>query len=345
MAGASYKKAGVDVEAGDRVAAAAKAAARATIRREVVAGVGGFGALFRLPAGYKKPLLAISTDGVGTKLRVALMAKRHDTIGIDLVAMSVNDVLTLGAEPLAFLDYYVTDRLQPAVATEVLRGIARGCKLAGCSLIGGETAEHPGCFMPGEYDLAGFVVGVVEADEVVDGRRIVPGDVILGLPSNGLHSNGFSLVRQLCFERGRLSLRVRPPEIKVPLVEELLRPTRIYVPQVRALPRGVVKGMAHITGGGITGNLPRILPAGCVATVRYGSWPVPGVFRLLQRLGSMPDGEMLRTFNMGIGFMLVVGQRDADRVLATLRRKREKAYIVGEVTRQRGRRSEAIAFV
>ncbi|MBI3783384.1 MAG: phosphoribosylformylglycinamidine cyclo-ligase [Deltaproteobacteria bacterium] len=345
MAGASYKRAGVNIEAGDRVAAAAKAAARATIRREVVAGVGGFGALFRLPTGYKKPLLAISTDGVGTKLRVALMAKRHDTIGIDLVAMSVNDVLTLGAEPLAFLDYYVTDRLQPAVATEVLRGIARGCKMAGCSLIGGETAEHPGCFLPGEYDLAGFVVGVVEQDDVIDGRRIAPGDVILGLPSNGLHSNGFSLVRHLCFERGKLSLRARPPELEVTLGEELLRPTRIYVSQVRALPRGIVKGMAHITGGGITGNLPRILPPGCVANVRVGSWPIPGVFRLLQRLGSISDGEMLRTFNMGIGFMMVVAPRDADRVLATLRRKREKVYVVGEVSRRDRRQREAIAFV
>jgi phosphoribosylformylglycinamidine cyclo-ligase len=335
----------VDIVAGDRVAAAAKAAARATLRPEVVAGVGGFGALFRLPTGYKKPLLVASTDGVGTKLRVALMAKKHDTIGIDLVAMSVNDVLTLGAEPVAFLDYYVTDRLQPEIATDVLRGIAHGCKLAGCSLIGGETAEHPGCFLPGEYDLAGFVIGVVEANKVVDGRRIVPGDVVIGLPSNGLHSNGFSLVRQLCFERARLSLRARPPELKVPLAEELLRPTRIYVSIVRALPVGAVKGMAHITGGGVTGNLPRVLPSGCAVNVRLGSWPVPPVFGLLQRLGALSRDEMLRTFNMGVGFALVVGRRDVGPVLAALKRKRERAYVIGEVVRAKRGQAADVTYI
>jgi phosphoribosylformylglycinamidine cyclo-ligase len=337
----SYRKAGVSIAAGDRVAAAAKAAARVTRRPEVVAGVGGFGALFRIPKGYRHPLLVTSTDGVGTKLRIALMMKRHDTIGIDLVAMNVNDILTLGAEPVAFLDYYVTDKLQPRIAAAVLKGIARGCQLAGCSLIGGETAEHPGCFLPGEYDLAGFTVGVVEEDKVVDGRRIVPGDVIIGLPSSGLHSNGYSLVRHICFDVARLSLRARLPELRVPLGEELLRPTRIYVPIVRALPRGAVKGMAHITGGGISGNLPRILPRGCAAHVRLDSWPVPGIFSLLQRLGSVQRDEMFRTFNMGIGFVLVVGARQADTVLAALKRQRERAYVIGEITRgRRGRPSE-----
>ncbi len=329
----SYRQAGVSIAAGDRVAAAARAAARATLRSEIIAGVGGFGALFRIPEGYRRPLLVTSTDGVGTKLRVALMMKRHDTIGIDLVAMNVNDILTLGAEPVAFLDYYVTDRLRPRVAEAVLKGIARGCRLAGCSLIGGETAEHPGCFIPGEYDLAGFTVGVVEADELVDGRRIVPGDAIIGLRSSGLHSNGYSLVRHLCFERARLSLRARPPELRVPLGAELLRPTRIYVPIVRALPRRIVKGMAHITGGGITGNLPRILPEGCTARIRLGSWRIPGIFALLQRLGGVRRDEMFRTFNMGIGFILVVGARQTDDVLAALEDRGERAGVIGTVTR------------
>jgi phosphoribosylformylglycinamidine cyclo-ligase len=299
--------------------------------------VGGFGALFRIPKGYRHPLLVTSTDGVGTKLRIALMMKRHDTIGIDLVAMNVNDILTLGAEPVAFLDYYVTDRLQPAVAAAVLKGIARGCRLAGCSLIGGETAEHPGCFMPGEYDLAGFTVGVVEEDEVVDGRRIVPGDAIIGLRSSGLHSNGYSLVRHVCFDRARLSLLVRPPELRVPLGVELLRPTRIYVPIVRSLPRGIVKGMAHITGGGITGNLPRILPGGCDARIRPGSWPVPGVFALVQRLGGVQRDEMFQTFNMGIGFILIVPARQAETVLGALKQRGERAYVIGTVARSGGK--------
>ncbi|MFI5395820.1 MAG: phosphoribosylformylglycinamidine cyclo-ligase [Candidatus Binatia bacterium] len=339
----TYRNAGVSIAAGDRVTAAARAAARATLRPEVVAGVGGFGALFRIPRGYRRPLLVASTDGVGTKLRIALMMKRHDTIGIDLVAMNVNDILTLGAEPVAFLDYYVTDKLQPRVAADVLKGIARGCRLAGCSLIGGETAEHPGCFMPDEYDLAGFTVGVVEEDAVVDGQHIVPGDVVIGLPSSGLHSNGYSLVRRLCFEKGRLSLRARPVELSVPLGEELLRPTRIYVPVVHKLPRRAIKGMAHITGGGITGNLPRILPKGCAARIRLGTWPVPGIFNLLQRLGAVERDEMFQTFNMGIGFILVVGKRQVHAVMDALKRQRERAYIIGEVVRAgRGARERVV---
>ena len=329
----SYRTAGVDIVAGDRVAAAAKAAARATMRPEVVAGVGGFGALCRIPKGYRRPLLVTSTDGVGTKLRIAFMMRRHDTVGIDLVAMSVNDMLTLGAEPLAFLDYYVTETLEPAVAAAVVKGIARGCKLAGCSLIGGETAEHPGCFTPGEYDLAGFALGVVEEREVVDGRRITPGDVLIGIPSSGLHSNGYSLVRHICFERARVALDARFPELKVPLGEELLRPTRIYTSVVRAVPHGAVKGMAHITGGGVFSKLPRIFPAGCAARVQLGSWPVPGIFTLLQRLGGVERDEMFHTFNMGIGYMLVAAPRDVDRVLAALKQRRERAYVVGEIVR------------
>jgi len=331
----SYKQAGVDIIAGDRVATAAKAAARTTLRPEVVAGVGGFGALCRIPKGYRRPLLVTSTDGVGTKLRIALMMQRHDTVGIDLVAMSVNDMLTLGAEPLAFLDYYVTEKLEPTVATAVVRGIARGCKLAGCSLLGGETAEHPGCFTPGEYDLAGFALGVVEEDAVIDGRRITPGDTLIGIPSSGLHSNGYSLVRHICFERARVRLDARFPELRVTLGQELLRPTRIYTEVVRALPPGKVKGMAHITGGGVFSKLPRIFPAGCAARITLGSWPVPGIFPLLQRLGAVPSNEMFHTFNMGVGFILAVAAADTDAVLRALRRRREHAYLIGEVVRAR----------
>jgi len=323
----------VDIVAGDRIARAAKAAARATMRPEIVAGVGGFGALCRIPKGYRRPLLVTSTDGVGTKLRIAFMMQRHDTVGIDLVAMSVNDMLTLGAEPLAFLDYYVAEKLEPRVAAAVMRGIARGCRLAGCSLIGGETAEHPGCFTPGEYDLAGFALGVVEEDRVVDGRRIAPGDVLIGIRSSGLHSNGYSLVRQICFERARVTLDARFPELDVPLGEELLRPTRIYTRIVHALPPGKVKGMAHITGGGVFSKLPRIFPAGCAARITLDSWPGAGIFDLLQRLGGVARDEMFRTFNMGIGFILVVGPRDVDAVFAALKSQRERAFVIGEVVR------------
>jgi phosphoribosylformylglycinamidine cyclo-ligase len=336
----SYGKAGVSLGAGEKVVEAARRAARATLRPEVVSGVGGFGALLSLPAGYRRPLIVSATDGVGTKLRIAFMARRHDTIGIDLVAMNVNDILTLGAEPLAFLDYFATGKLQPKVAAEVLRGIARGCRMSGCSLIGGETAELPSFYAPGEYDLAGFAIGVVEKSRVVDGRRIRPGDAVIGLASSGLHSNGYSLVRRLCFEKARLSLRARPAELKRPLAEELLEPTRIYVRSVRALPVRKIKGMAHITGGGLLDNLPRVFPHGCEAAVRTKSWPRPGIFDLLLRLGKLERDEAYRTFNMGIGFALVVGSRDADDVLAALKRQGEKAYIIGEI--RRGRRSRVV---
>jgi phosphoribosylformylglycinamidine cyclo-ligase len=338
----SYSKAGVSLASGEKVVEAAKRAARGTMRPEVVGGIGGFGALLRIPKGYRRPLIVTSTDGVGTKLRVAFMMKRHDTIGIDLVAMNVNDILTLGAEPIAFLDYFGTGKLQPAVTADVLRGIARGCKQAGCALIGGETAELPSFYAPGEYDLAGFAVGVVEENRVIDGRTIVPGDVVIGLPSSGLHSNGYSLVRRLCFDKARLSLRARPAEIDRPLGEELLEPTRIYVSTVRSLPARSIKGMAHITGGGLLDNPPRILPANCEAVIELGSWPVPGIFELLLKIGKLERSESFRTFNMGIGFVLVVGRRQVDAVLAALKRRREKAYVIGEIRARRGRGERVI---
>jgi len=331
----TYARAGVDIAAGDRLVHRIAQLARSTRRPEVVAGVGGFAALARLPAGYRRPLLVTATDGVGTKLRIAFALGRHDTVGIDLVAMCVNDLLTIGAEPFLFLDYLATAKLDVRQGAALVRGIARGCRMAGCSLVGGETAEMPSFYAPGEYDLAGFAVGVVETGSVLDGSGTRPGDVLVALPSSGLHSNGFALARQVLLERARLSLAHRPPGLRVPLGVELLRPTRIYVRPVRDLlahmPRGTIRGMAHITGGGLPGNLPRVLPPRCHAQVRRGSWRTPPIFTLIERLGQVPRREMDRTFNNGIGFVLVVERRRAMRVLAHLATHRLRPLLIGEI--------------
>jgi phosphoribosylformylglycinamidine cyclo-ligase len=333
----TYADAGDDIDAGDRLVRRIGPLARSTRRPEIVAGVGGFAALARLPRGYRDPLLVTSTDGVGTKLRVAFTLDRHDTVGIDLVAMSVNDLLTIGAEPLLFLDYFATGRLDVDRGTDLVRGIARGCRLAGCSLVGGETAEMPSFYPDGEYDLAGFAVGVVERTRLIDGKRIRPGDVLIGLPSSGLHSNGFALARRVLLERARLPLDRPAAGMRTALGTELLRPTRIYVRPVldllRRLPAGAVRGMAHITGGGLPGNLPRVFPAGCRAIVHRGSWRVPAIFDLIERLGNVPRAEMDRTFNCGIGFVLVVQASHATRALAHLRKRRTGATVIGTVTR------------
>ncbi|MCC6850489.1 MAG: phosphoribosylformylglycinamidine cyclo-ligase [Deltaproteobacteria bacterium] len=333
----TYADAGVDIDAGDRLVDIIRPLARRTRRPEIVAGVGGFAALARLPRGYREPLLVTCTDGVGTKLRVAFALDRHDTIGIDLVAMSVNDLLTIGAEPLLFLDYFATGRLDVLRGAALVRGIVRGCRQAGCSLVGGETAEMPSFYPDGEYDVAGFAVGVVERRRVIDGTRIRPGDALIGLPSSGLHSNGFALARHVLLTRAKLRLDRPAPGLRGTLGDELLRPTRIYVRTVRELlaaaPRGAVRGMAHITGGGVPGNLPRVLPAGCRAVVRRGSWRVPPIFPLIERLGKVPRVEMDRTFNHGIGFVLVVEASRAERVLAHLRRRRTGARRIGVVER------------
>jgi phosphoribosylformylglycinamidine cyclo-ligase len=331
----TYAGAGVDIGAGDRLVRRVAHLARSTRRPEVMAGVGGFAALARLPARYRRPLLVTATDGVGTKLRIAFALGRHDTVGIDLVAMCVNDLLTIGAEPFLFLDYFATAKLDVQQGTALVRGIARGCRMAGCSLVGGETAEMPSFYARGEYDLAGFAVGVVETGNVVDGSATRPGDVLVALPSSGLHSNGFALARHVLLERAHLSLEHRPPELRVALGVELLRPTRIYVQPVRDLlacmPRGTIRGMAHITGGGLPGNLPRVLPPHCHAQVRRGSWRTPAVFTLIERLGHVPRHEMDRTFNNGIGFVLVVQRRHATRVLAHLAAHRLHPVAIGEV--------------
>jgi phosphoribosylformylglycinamidine cyclo-ligase len=334
----TYAKAGVSIEAGDELVRRIGPIASATKRRGVVAGVGGFSALFDLKArGYRQPVLVSSTDGVGTKLKVAFMMRKHDTVGIDLVAMSVNDILTQGAEPLFFLDYFVCGKLNIDIAERVVRGIAAGCRQAGCALIGGETAEHPSDFPDGEYDLAGFAVGVIERQKILNPKSIVPGDVLIGLPSSGLHSNGYSLARKVLLDMGRLKLQRRVAELGRSLGEELLEPTRIYAKVMGGLfAKYLIKGAAHITGGGIRGNLPRILPTGRRALINRRSWPVPPVFDLIQKIGRLSQDEMDRTFNNGLGMILVVGKHHVDAVTSLLKKMRESYFIIGEI--QKGNR-------
>jgi phosphoribosylformylglycinamidine cyclo-ligase len=325
----TYRDAGVDIDAGDALVEAIKPFAKRTLRPEVLAGIGGFGALAEIPRRYREPVLVSGTDGVGTKLKLAFRLGRHDTVGIDLVAMSVNDILTQGAEPLFFLDYYACGKLDVEVATEVVKGIARGCELAGCALIGGETAEMPGMYAEGEYDLAGFAVGVVEKGEIIDGRDIASGDVVLGLASSGAHSNGYSLVRRI-LERAKPDLRA--DFHGRPLGDALLEPTRIYVKPVLALMKQVrVKGLAHITGGGLVENLPRVLPENVKAVISRSSWSMPPLFQWLQREGGVADAEMLRVFNCGIGMAVVVAAEDAEAAMRSLVGNGETVYRIGRI--------------
>jgi phosphoribosylformylglycinamidine cyclo-ligase len=322
--GLSYRDAGVDLDAGDALVEAIKPFARRTLRPEVLAGIGGFGALCKIPEKYRQPVLVSGTDGVGTKLKLAFELARHDTVGIDLVAMSVNDVLVQGAEPLFFLDYFACGKLELPVAAEVVKGIARGCEMSGCALIGGETAEMPGMYAEGEYDLAGFCVGVVEKDRILDGRSIAPGDAILGIASSGPHSNGYSLIRKI------LERDPRSPF-------DLLEPTRIYVkPVLRLLESVPVKGLAHITGGGLVGNVPRILPAGTKAVLSKASWPRPPVFQWLQKAGNVAEDEMFRVFNCGIGMAVIVAASDAKAAADQLRKSGETVYEIGTVAKSSG---------
>jgi len=329
--GLSYRDAGVDIDAGDALVEAIKPFARRTMRPEVLAGIGGFGALCAIPKKFKHPVLVSGTDGVGTKLKLAFQLDKHDTVGIDLVAMSVNDVLVQGAEPLFFLDYFACGKLEQGVAAQVIKGIARGCELAGCALIGGETAEMPGMYPEGEYDLAGFCVGVVEKARILNGKAIKPGDVILGLASSGPHSNGYSLIRKI------ISLS-QPSSM-----EALFEPTRIYVkPVLKLLKKVPVKGLAHITGGGLTGNVPRILPRKTRAVIRQSAWPRPEVFRWLQRAGNVAEDEMHRVFNCGIGMVAVVAQSDAKRAMAALRASGETVYEIGAIEKFSGAEPDCI---
>ena len=330
----SYKSAGVDIDAGDALVERIKPLARKTMREGVLAGIGGFGALFEVPKRYKEPVLVSGTDGVGTKLKLAFEWNMHDTVGIDLVAMSVNDVLVQGAEPLFFLDYFACGKLDVDTAAAVIGGIAKGCELSGCALIGGETAEMPGMYPAGEYDLAGFAVGAVEKSKILSGADVKPGDVVLGLASSGVHSNGFSLVRK-CIERAAGQL---PATLDgKPFKQALMEPTRLYVKNVlAALAAHPIKALAHITGGGLLENIPRVLPAGCAAKLLRGSWPQTELFAWLQATAGVDDTEMNRTFNNGIGMVVVLDAAHAAACAEFLREAGELVFEIGTIEAQAG---------
>jgi phosphoribosylformylglycinamidine cyclo-ligase len=333
----TYKDAGVDIDKADAFIKSIRPLVKATYRTGVLGEIGSFGGMFHLGADrYRDPVLVSATDGVGTKLKIAILMNRHDTIGIDLVAMCANDIVVHGATPLFFLDYLAMGELSTETATLIIEGITHGCRQARCSLIGGETAEMPGIYQPGDYDLAGFVVGVVERDAIIDGSTIAVSHRIIGLASSGLHANGFSLVRQVLFSRHRLTVDDEIQELGGPLGEELLKPTRIYVETVLNLLRDFpLSGICHVTGGGLTDNLPRILPKSCQAVIKKQSWPVPPIFHLLKERGNIPEDEMLRTFNNGIGLALVVPEEHIADVLQRLQALQEQGYIIGEIVERK----------
>ena len=329
-----YKQSGVDIEAGNEVVRRIRSLARGTFTPGVLSEIGSFGGLFRLgDAGSDDPVLVASADGVGTKLRVAFMTGVHTSIGVDLVNHCVNDILVQGAQPLFFLDYLATGRLNPDVAVQIVEGLANACRANGCALLGGETAEMPGFYADGEYDVAGFIVGVVPRRHLIDGRAIVPGDVLIGLPSSGLHTNGYSLARRIAFEEAKLRPDNVVPELGQSIGDALLVPHRSYLPVIRpVLAEQIVKGMAHITGGGITDNLPRILPAGTDAVIDRSRWELPPVFKWLQRTGQVPEADMLRTFNMGIGLILACEAAEEPRLLKLLKAAGEASAVrIGEI--------------
>ena len=338
----SYRDAGVDIDAGDALVEAIKPFAKKTLREGVMGGIGGFGALFEVSKKFKEPVLVSGTDGVGTKLKLAFHLNKHDTVGIDLVAMSVNDILVQGAEPLFFLDYFACGKLNVATATDVIKGIAAGCEMAGCALIGGETAEMPSMYPDGEYDLAGFAVGAVEKSKIIDGKKIMPGDVVLGLASSGAHSNGYSLVRKI--------IEVAKPDLHAdfhgrPLADVLLAPTRIYVkPLLALMEKFTVRGMVHITGGGLVENIPRVLQAHLTAELQADAWTMPPLFKWLQQHGGVADAEMHRVFNCGIGMAVIVAQADADAAQAELTQLGETVYRIGVIRERQGDEAQTIVI-
>ena len=338
----SYRDAGVDIEAGDALVQDIKPFAKRTMRPEVLAGIGGFGSLFEVPKKFKNPVLVSGTDGVGTKLKLAFQLNKHDTVGIDLVAMCVNDILVQGAEPLFFLDYFACGKLEVGAAAQVIKGIAAGCEQAGCALVGGETAEMPGMYPPGEYDLAGFSVGAVDKDKIIDGTTIQPGDVVLGLASSGAHSNGYSLVRKLIEVSG---IDLDSDFHGRPFRDVVMEPTRIYVkPLLKLIETLPVKGMAHITGGGLTENIPRVLPEHVTAELQRGSWTIPPLFGWMQQQGNIAEDEMLRTFNCGIGMAVIVAAEDAERTTALLAAEGEQVSRIGVIrSRAAGEHQTVIA--
>ena len=336
----SYRDAGVDIEAGDALVEQIKPFAKRTMRPEVLGGIGGFGSLFAMPKKFKEPILVSGTDGVGTKLKLAFELNKHDTVGIDLVAMSVNDILVQGAEPLFFLDYFACGKLEVGTAAQVIKGIAKGCEQSGCALVGGETAEMPGMYPAGEYDLAGFAVGCVDKANIINGTTIAAGDVVLGLASSGAHSNGYSLIRKLIDKSG---VDLESDFHGQPFKEVVMAPTRIYVKSllklIEALP---VKGMAHITGGGITENIPRVLPAGLTAEIKKGSWAMPPLFTWLQTQGNIVDTEMYKTFNCGIGMAVIVAKEHAAEAKAQLKASGESVFEIGFIRAQQANEAPTI---
>ena len=334
----TYADAGVDIDKADEFVGSIKKIAKQTFRSGVISEIGGFGGMFSLNiASMESPVLVSSTDGVGTKLKIAFMMEKHDTIGIDLVAMCVNDIIVQGAKPLFFLDYLSMGKLETKTATDVIAGIGEGCRMAKCALIGGETAEMPGFYKDKEYDLAGFVVGLVENNKIIDGSGIHVGDQIIGISSSGLHSNGYSLVRKVCFEILGLTIDTYVPELGRTIGEELLTPTRIYSETIHSIIKDLpVFGLAHITGGGITDNIIRVVPEGCSVVLRKNSWDVPPVFTYLKQAGNISEKEMMRTFNNGIGLIAVVHEKNAQEILDRLIAMKENAFFIGEVVERKG---------
>lgn len=340
-----YKSAGVDLEKANLLVEIVKNITNKIPQRGVISEIGGYAGFFSLDiSSYKNPVLVASTDGVGTKIKVAIMANNHKGIGIDLVAMCVNDIITCGAKPLFFLDYLAFGKFDEKVFSELIEGIVEGCKISQCALLGGETAEMPGMYAPGDYDCAGFVIGIVERDKIIDGSNVSIGDVILGIPSSGLHSNGFSLVRKIFFEENKFNLDYIPEELDKPLGEEILIPTKIYVPIIKTIinKNFQIKGCAHITGGGFIDNLPRILPQNCRAVIQKGSWEIPPIFTFLQKLGNISEEEMYRVFNCGIGFILIISEEILEDVQSIISALGEKSYIIGHIDKREKNKPQVV---
>jgi phosphoribosylformylglycinamidine cyclo-ligase len=344
MGKTTYKSSGVDIDAGNLFVDLIKPLAKSTANKQVLGKLGGFSGAYELPLKkYKNPILLAAADGVGTKLKIAFITGRFDTVGIDLVAMNVNDIVTCGAEPLFFLDYIATSKLNPKEGAEIVKGIVKGCKQAGCALLGGETAEMPGFYKKDEFDLAGFVVGIVDKGQVIDGSDVKAGDAVIGIASSGLHSNGYSLARKVLLGRNKYKLTDKPKPLKRSLADELLEPTRIYVKSILNLRKSFeIKAAAHITGGGLLENIPRVIPKNCAVEIDSSAWQMPPIMELIKQEGKIEQEEMSRTFNCGIGMVLVVDSKDVGRVLRRLEKLKEKASVIGEVRKKKRQENQVI---